>query len=218
MGTKWEQELDQMRNSRREQIMDATFELVLENGLMDITIVDIVKKAEISRVTLYKYYNSIHEIIFDIQLKILNELSELQDERLRGKNGIEKLKDYFTTYNRMYQSRPDHFRFAAMFDQFYQTSYPSSELEERYQTFTKQGIVKLEQIIEEGINDGSIRKGTNPAMMAQILSHITMGTTQRIAMRSEIYKTESKVDSGEMLNYLMNFLTSSLAADQSQQS
>lgn len=214
MGTKWEQELDQMRNSRRKQIMDATFELVLEKGLMDITIVDIVKKAEISRVTLYKYYNSIHEIVFDIQLQILNELSELQDERLKGKNGIEKLKDYFGTFIRMFQTHPDHFRFAAIFDQYYQSSYPTLELEERYQNFTKQGIVLIEQVIEEGIHDGSIRKDTDPVMMAQILSHITMGTTQRIAVRSEIYKTESKVDSGEMLNYLMSFLTSSLAVDQ----
>lgn len=214
LGTKWEQELDQMRNSRRKQIMDATFELVLEKGLMDITIVDIVKKAEISRVTLYKYYNSIHEIVFDIQLQILNELSELQDERLKGKNGIEKLKDYFGTFIRMFQTHPDHFRFAAIFDQYYQSSYPTLELEERYQNFTKQGIVLIEQVIEEGIHDGSIRKDTDPVMMAQILSHITMGTTQRIAVRSEIYKTESKVDSGEMLNYLMSFLTSSLAVDQ----
>jgi hypothetical protein len=117
----------------------------------------------------------------------------------------------------MFQTHPDHFRFAAIFDQYYQSSYPTLELEERYQSYTKQGIVLIEQIIDEGIHDGSIRKGTDPIMMAQILSHITMGTTQRIAVRSEIYKTESKVDSEEMLNYLMTFLASSLAADQPQQ-
>lgn len=213
MGTKWEQELDQIRKQRREQIMEATYDLVLEKGLMSITIVDIVKKAEISRVTLYKYYNSIHEIVFDIQIKILNEMSGLLDEKLTGKNGLEKLQDYFATFIRMYRAHPDYFCFAAMFDQFYQSSYPTPELEERYQSFTKQGIVRIEQIIEEGIRDGSIRRETDPVMMAQILSHIMMGTTQRIAVRSEIYKTESKVDSKEMLNYLTNFLTSSLAED-----
>jgi AcrR family transcriptional regulator len=218
LGTKWEQELDQMRHLRREQIMDATYALVLEKGLISITIVDIVKKAEISRVTLYKYYNSIHEIVFDIQIKILNEMSGMLDAKLKGKNGLEKLHDYFASFIRMYQTHPDYFRFAATFDQFYQSSYPTPELEERYQSFTKQGIILIEQFVEEGIQDGSIRKGTDPAMMAQILSHIMMGTTQRIAVRREIYKTESKVDSEEMLNYLMDFLTSSLASDQSQQS
>ncbi|WMT39884.1 TetR/AcrR family transcriptional regulator [Paenibacillus sp. D2_2] len=216
MGTKWEQELDLMRQSRREQIMDAAYELVLEKGLISITIVDIVKKAEISRVTLYKYYSSIHEIVFDIQIKILNEMSELLGEKLKGKDGLEKLHDYFATFVRMYHARPDYFRFAAMFDQFYQSSYPTPELEERYQSFTKQGIDLLEQIIEEGMVDGSIRAETNPTMMAQILSHIMMGTTQRVAARNEIYKTESKVDSEEMLNYLADFLTTSLAATPSQ--
>ncbi|HEY4392041.1 MAG TPA: TetR/AcrR family transcriptional regulator [Paenibacillus sp.] len=216
MGTKWEQELDLMRQSRREQIMDAAYELVLENGLISITIVDIVKKAEISRVTLYKYYNSIHEIVFDIQIRILNEMSEQLGEKLKGKNGLEKLHDYFATFVRMYQTSPDYFRFTAMFDQFYQSSYPTPELEEQYQSFTKQGIDLIEQIIEEGIVDGSIRAETHPAMMAQILSHIMMGTTQRIAARSEIYKTESKVDSEALLNYLANFLTTSLTAAPSQ--
>lgn len=211
MSTKWEQELDLMRQSRREQIMEAAYELVLEKGLISITIVDIVKKAEISRVTLYKYYSSIHEIVFDIQIRILNEMSDLLGEKLKGKDGLEKLHDYFATFVRMYQTRPDYFRFAAMFDQFYQSSYPTPELEERYQSFTKQGIDLIEQIIEEGKGDGSIRAETHPAMMAQILSHIMMGTTQRIAARSEIYKTESKVDSEEMLNYLADFLTTSLA-------
>lgn len=217
MATKWEQELDQIRSARREQIMEATYQLVLEKGLIELTIVDIVKRAEISRVTLYKYYSSIHEIVFDIQLKLLNELSVLQDERLQGKNGIEKLQDYFASFIRMYRSRPDHFRFLALFDQYYQTSYPTAELEEQYHSFTKQGILLIEHIIEEGLLDGSIRKGTNPAMMAQILSHITMGTTQRIAVRSEIYKTESRVDSEEMLAFLMDFLAESLAAEDVEQ-
>ena len=74
----------------------------------------------------------------------------------------------------------------------------------------------IEHIIEEGRVDGSIRAETNPPMMAQILSHIMMGTTQRIAARNEIYKTESKVDSEEMLDYLADFLTTSLAAAPSQ--
>lgn len=212
MGNKWEQELDQMRHSRREQIMNATYELALEKGLMSLTIVEIVQKAETSRVTLYKYYDSLHEIVFDIQLKILTEMSELLGEKLEGKNGLAKLHRYFESFIHMYQVHPNHFRFAALFDQYYQTSYPSTELEQRYHSFTKHGIAVLEEIIEEGLRDGSIRQGTDPAMMAQILSHIMMGTTQRIAIRSEIYKTESKVDSKEMLNYLTNFLTVSLSA------
>lgn len=211
MATKWEQELDQMRHLRREQIIDAAYELVLEKGLMAITIVDIVKKAEISRVTLYKYYNSIHEIIFDIQIKILNEMSTMLNEGMKGKNGIEKLHNYFETFIRMFQMNPNYFRFTAMFDQFYQTAYPTAELEQRYQNFTMQGISIIEEIIKEGLLDGSIRHETDCAMMAQILSHIMMGTTQRIAARSEIYKIESKVDSEEMLNYLKNFLTASLS-------
>lgn len=216
LGTKWEQELDLMRQSRREQIMDAAYELVLEKGLNSITIVDIVKKAEISRVTLYKYYSSIHEIVFDIQIRILNEMSVLLGEKLKGKNGLEKLHDYFATFVRMYQTRPDYFRFSAMFDQFYQSSYPTPELEEQYQSFTKQGIDLIEHIIEKGMVDGSIRAETNPPMMAQMLSHIMMGTTQRIAARSEIYKTESKVDSEDLLHYLADFLTTSLASAPSQ--
>ncbi|QXE02578.1 TetR/AcrR family transcriptional regulator [Terribacillus sp. DMT04] len=58
-----------MRKSRQDSlysqqyIMEALSQLLEENDLEDITITDICKKAGVARVTFYKYYHSIYDVM-----------------------------------------------------------------------------------------------------------------------------------------------------------
>ncbi|HDX9609773.1 TPA: TetR/AcrR family transcriptional regulator [Bacillus toyonensis] len=207
-----EQELEQMRNARRIQILDVALELALEKGLMDITIVDIVNKAKISRVTLYKYYKSIHEILFNIQIRILTELLEAEKEEVQnGTNAFEKMESMFKFISHQYQTDSSQFRFIGLFDQLYSKSYPTPELEEKYTSITGQALFTLQELIEEGIQDGSFRKDIDPRLLALTITHILLGTLYRMATRSDVYEKESIDCSDELLQTLISFLITSVS-------
>jgi len=90
----WSQTIDSHRSAVRDAILDTTVLLVERDGLRAVTMSDIAKGAGIGRATLYKYFDSVEEILLAWHERQvgshLAELGELghgagrADERLRS--------------------------------------------------------------------------------------------------------------------------------------
>ena len=50
----------------KKKILDATYDLIIENGIMETTLKDIALKVGISKGTLYYYYSAKEDLIFDV--------------------------------------------------------------------------------------------------------------------------------------------------------
>ena len=61
----------------RQNIKNAVLELMSEKTISSITITDVSKKAMINRKTFYRHYNSVDEVIMEIEEDILNTLYSL---------------------------------------------------------------------------------------------------------------------------------------------
>ncbi len=60
----------------KKKILDATYDLIIENGIMETTLKDIALKVGISKGTLYYYYSAKEDLIFDVAdyyLKVITE-------------------------------------------------------------------------------------------------------------------------------------------------
>ncbi len=80
----WNETIEAHRLAVREAILETTWSLVTENGLMSVTMTQIAEKAGIGRATLYKYFPDVEAILaahHDRHVTShLKQLAELRDQ------------------------------------------------------------------------------------------------------------------------------------------
>ena len=80
----WNDTIDAHRRDVQAAVLDATWQLVSEQGLLSVTMSDIAERAGIGRATLYKYYSSVESILNAHHERHvsshLNELTALKDQ------------------------------------------------------------------------------------------------------------------------------------------
>jgi AcrR family transcriptional regulator len=126
MNQQWKEQLEKHRNNRKEEILTAAQQLFLERGLGVVKLNDIVKQCGISKVTFYKYYKSIDEVIFAIQMKILKEFIEKDKNWMtQGKNGWKKMEYTLRIQIETLKTDKASVSFIGLFDMHYRDDYPT---------------------------------------------------------------------------------------------
>ncbi|MGW5955029.1 TetR/AcrR family transcriptional regulator [Bacillus mycoides] len=209
MEATWGKDLNHKSNTKKKQILDATLELALEKNLKDITISDILNKVKINSVTFYKYYKSIYEILFSVQIKLSLDLLEVAKEEVqKGNNALKKTKQLLKCINNQYQTDSAPFHFINLFDS---KSYPPPELEDKYKAITGQALFVLQELIEEGIQNGSFRKDIDSRILSLTITNIILGTLFRLTSRDAMLEKKSTNYSDHILQHLGTFISNFLS-------
>ncbi len=114
-------------DEQRASILDAAEKLFLQNGLENTRMVDIANQAGITRVTLYRYFANRDAIAVEIQVRMMNRISDMidvpdQDFSLAGhKRRAQAMIRNFAVLR-------DAYRYIGMFDQVYLDRAPGDAL------------------------------------------------------------------------------------------
>ncbi|WP_042164530.1 TetR/AcrR family transcriptional regulator [Paenibacillus gorillae] len=207
METKWKEQLEQHRNQRREDIKEVAKRLFIERGLTSVTLKDVVEACGISKVTLYKYFRSLEEIIFEVEIDILSAwVIRMEQTTLQGKNGYEKLQFLLEETVRGSLDNADTIKFIAMFDMLYQENYPTPELESRYRTFLRSVPHPFLMLLQEGVEDGSIRKDIDVKVLGYTLSNVVNATEQRMTLRGKLLHLDQTIDPAIVLDQMVHMI------------
>lgn len=68
--------LDERFINNKQRIIDESIKIIMEKGVENTSLADIANKVGISKGTLYYYYNSKSDLIYDITIKHLNEVTK----------------------------------------------------------------------------------------------------------------------------------------------
>ncbi|MBB3114160.1 AcrR family transcriptional regulator [Paenibacillus phyllosphaerae] len=206
MTTQWHLE---MRNKNRDEIIHSAQELFLELDVSGVGIKDICAKAGVSRVTFYKYFNSIDELAFEVQIKVMDEMNSYMNEHvtLNG-SGREKLEALLSAWAEFAKQHPNHFKYIGYFDHHYRDRYPNEELAERYrQSIDKsRGEFPLSVLLREGISDGSIRRDLNVNEVGATIYETMLSLLQRMTSRGEIIKKEHQIETSAIVKTALSMV------------
>nr|WP_280521141.1 helix-turn-helix domain-containing protein [Paenibacillus mangrovi] len=198
--------MEQHRNQRREDIIQAAKELFITHGLTKVTLKDIVEACGISKVTLYKYFRSLDEIIFEVEIEILSAWLERTNQTVhQGKSGYEKLQSLLKQGVDS-KDNADAIRFIAMFDTLYQEEYPTPELESRFRSFLRSGPHPFLALLQEGVADGSIRQDIDVKAIGYTISNIVIATRQRMILRGKLLHQDQDVDPAIVLKHMADMI------------
>lgn len=146
--------MEKKKLSVKEYMKTAFLQLLSTKPFHEITITDIVKRAGVSRVSFYRNFNSIDDvilsIIYDFKQKIEKAIVPLLSHKdkstyfhamlVRFLKSIQRNKKMFTTMLEINRSIVFE-RFQSVFDSFKPTPSKEQSLEKRYDLHCKIGLV-----------------------------------------------------------------------------
>jgi len=156
--------LAEMKESRRQLILDAAEDIIFSEGLERATMDDIAERAEVSKGTLYYYFN--------LNQRVAEVLSE-------EKSGIEMVRRFGEEFVDFVRERPEYFD--AMI--YYKNYTASSGTEE---TNIQAACLENERkifaytlrILQIGLQDGTINQDYDPHRLAVQLTALIRGLSQ----------------------------------------
>jgi AcrR family transcriptional regulator len=161
------------KNLKKEQIIRTAILLFAQKGFARTTISDIARKAGIGKGSVYDYFKTKDEIIQDCFFFFIKELEfDFEDILLSALPAIDKLKQIFDAFAQTMQLSENRQLMELMFD-FWAESIKNSQLKtvlfKEMDTFYRAYRKLCEDLIRDGIREGSFRRDLDAKTMATII-------------------------------------------------
>ncbi|WP_238883769.1 TetR/AcrR family transcriptional regulator [Clostridium sp. YIM B02551] len=181
MSDSWHENL---KSKNRLEIIASARELFLENNFFNVSVKDVCNLAGVSRVTFYKHFKSIDELIFEVQMNVLDNMTEYIVSRDNSDvSGMERLKLILNAWIQFAKEHREQMKFIILFDLYYNTYDSDEELKNKYANFVSKENQNyfLNSAINKGISDGTLRKDINPIRTGYYIFQTIMGVLQRMS-------------------------------------
>ncbi|WP_051507068.1 TetR/AcrR family transcriptional regulator [Saccharibacillus sacchari] len=182
MSETWHQH---RKHQNREDLIDAGRELFLQHGFPGISVKDVCERAGVSRVTYYKHFESIEDLVFAVQMRVLEHMSEfVQTMDNPQANGASRLRQMLEAWSVYAAENKASMKFILLFDLHYDAYPPEQKLLDRYETFirSKKEHHFLNAALEAGIRDGSLRTDLHLYETGEFVFTAMMGLLQKLSL------------------------------------
>ncbi len=200
MGTAERRKREKER--RRREIVLAAEKVFFAKGFENTTIDDIAAAAELSKGTIYLYFEGKEDLHDAIVFRGMEILAGMFKEAFEGADSwLEKIRATGQAYMRFFREQEEYFGALMRFESH------------------KEGIAGNDPMflviesLKAGIKDGSIRQEIDPVKMAILLWGQTTGVLQNNHMKSKVMADTFGVDCDEILEYHMEQTYRMLASE-----
>ena len=160
---------------RKAQILGAAQTVFAEKGFQEATITDVARKAKVSEATIYEYFTSKEELLFSIPKETTekgNEILEFHLDYVRG--AANKVRSIIYHYLNFYRHNEEY---ASVIMLILKTNRKFMETD-AYQA-VRQGMGLILRVIQEGIESGEFKPGTDPYLVRAVI----LGTIEHTVIR-----------------------------------
>jgi len=191
-----------IKNDKAGRILDSALNVFAAKGFQSATIQEISKSATVSEGTIYEYFNNKEDLLFStLERQFRNNLN-LLDELFEVRTPLRKLKRFMRYHFTAYFTQPVFVK-VFLFDAIYNSRFYDSNA---YQPF-RQYIESIDEILDEGKQDGSIR----PEINNRVFRNLFMGIFSHMALRWLFTKKGRQADKNEEINAAVALLSRSVA-------
>jgi AcrR family transcriptional regulator len=199
------------KERRREEILDAAQRVFVEKGLTTATVDDIAIAAELSKGTLYLYFESKEDIYIALMMRGLRLLYSMFNNIISVETSVVKILHRMEeAYTEFFNTQRNYFR---MLDSAFRPNVHKEVSEEMRRTYTTQSQKNWEQIIDlfnRGVREKKIRNDINPVDMAIIIWSNATALMTRIDREGEIWQKERNIDLTKTLEASFHLLTDAI--------
>jgi AcrR family transcriptional regulator len=208
-----------MSNIETEKIIiEAAKKKFTELGIARVTMNDIAEEAGLTRRTIYRYFASKEEMAYQVMLsymKIWNDQQQNLAKDLKG-NGIQKLEALFIRLLEYMLENIHIMKFLSNFDDYFKDE-SNFVLDETIKKKANQSFHLsdhlFEEIIEEGIKDGSIKPLEDKERVLPTMINVLWNFGMAIAVRGKHIGEDAGLDAVEMFRCQVELYMEALKGD-----
>lgn len=167
------------KERRKNEIIDAAERIFFSKGIQNATMDDIAQEAELSKGTLYLYFESKLDLYLAISMRGLEILKELfSDSVAQASTGLDKIYAIGLAYLQFAREYPNYYN-ALMYYEYFETDFPEDHAGS--QLCATEGHRVLDLVVEAlhvGIEDGTVKSDIDPVLTANVLWAQTSGIIQ----------------------------------------
>jgi len=209
---------EKKKRIRQEQLIDTAEAIFLENSYDNTTLEMIADEAGYTKRTLYLYFRDKDDIFSAVVLRALSTLYEkLKTASESRSKGADRLLALAGAYYEYFLEYPEYFEFNRIFEaRLYYYHRPAlqddmGEFAVHCQKVNDDISDLLIEVIETGINDGTIHSHTSSLNLMLILWGATFGILQVLCMRRshlrDVYKTTEDKLFSDYIQLIKNIIT-----------
>lgn len=205
------------REATRETIVDAAAGLFLQRGIGPVAMGDIAVAADCTRRNLYRYFAAKEDLVFEVVIRLMEDWNSDQTvafSQLRG-TGLKKTGDFLLTLASHLEHQKPLLRLMGEFDFTFRDDsvfHPSLSVASRFAQAAHITETLLENLVREGIADGSIRADTDVPAIVPTITTVLWGTGQRIAIRDRMTQEEFGLSGMDLIRTQIKLYIQALAA------
>ena len=186
------------KQKRINDILDAAEDLMFGEAGMDVSIDTIAAKAEVSKGTVYFYFDSKDLIYLGIGVRS-NELlqKKMMEVLAKESRGLDKALAICQTYYRFAKDYPNYFHIKSQADNHMQTVLTANAEHSIAMRYHEVGFANgktLRDAINEGLEDQSISDKVNPSIAVYTLWAQANGVIQLIQTKGKTMKEHMGVE------------------------
>ncbi|UCD80850.1 MAG: TetR/AcrR family transcriptional regulator [Desulfobacterales bacterium] len=191
-----------IKGDKAGRILESALKVFAAKGFQNATIQEISKSASVSEGTIYEYFNNKEDLLYSILERQFHNNLNLLDELFEVRTPLRKLKRFMRYHFTVYLTQPAFVK-VFLFDAIYNSGFYTSNA---YQPL-KQYIESIDEILDEGKEDGSIR----PEINNRVFRNLFMGIFSHMALRWLFTEKGSQTDKNEEINAAIALLSRSVA-------
>lgn len=199
------------KQQRRNGIIDAAEKVFFSKGMENATMDEVAETAELSKGTLYLYFNSKEEIYLAICMRSLEIMSDLFEKAVKkNMNGLEKLIAIGQAYYKFHREYPDYHNALIYWESNAFDLEKQDSLAWDCDKKGHKGLYILINAIKEGITDHTIRPDINPEETAMLLWGFSLGIIQLISLKGHHLSKEHGIDLNHLKKTGLDFMVKSI--------
>lgn len=194
--SRWEQERLEGKQQRLSSIITSAERVFLRKGLEKATMQDVAKEDNVGIATLFRYFPKKDKLIVAVatrlmesQAPIFEEIAQRQETCLKK---LERVFDYFVSFSG--EKREERTRLLEAFESYAAQSLEPLEDIDKYNAIYHRISAIYQQIIEEGVRDGSIRSDISIQDTLSTMANAFGIFAQKLSLQKNIVMLESDMD------------------------
>ncbi|MBU4536354.1 MAG: TetR/AcrR family transcriptional regulator [Euryarchaeota archaeon] len=157
---------EQKREQRRKYILDVAEKLFFIYGYDDVSMNDISHEIGLNKTVIYRFFKNKEALYFAVVLRGVLIFSEMLKSKVhQGKTGIGKLQNAGRAYFEFYKKYPEYHD-AYLYSKSKRFSPKNIEASSEINSHFDDIMKTICDVIQEGIQDGTMRKNLNPLEVA----------------------------------------------------
>lgn len=208
MGISERKEREKAR--RRNEIIDAAEEIFFKKGIESATMDEVAEQAELSKGTLYLYFNSKEELHFAINLRAMAILKRsFLSAYVPAQSGLENIRNIGFAYIEFAERHADHFHALMYFETKDTEHFLLENVHYRNMISEVNPMDVFMEVIRKGISDGSVRSDLKVHILAHNLWAMTTGILHNLSspkLKALEYHMEIEIDRNEIINSVIEII------------